>query len=509
MTEQVGQYEIKGVLGGGGMATVYRGEHVSGIGMTAAIKKLHPHLAEDDELRARLKIEAQALARLKHRNIVQLFDYVDADGACALVTELVEGRTLRAVMAEFTDWPMPTGLALLLFRQVLEGVGHAHRHACLHRDIKPGNIMVTADNQVKILDFGIANLIDTERLTSTGVAIGTPVYMAPEQLEGRHDLDQRADLYSLGMTLWEMLAGVGARPIGQRGWRLADEHLDALLDRQVPAPLVELVRKLVQEDREDRYMSCDEVLDALAAVVEGGGLDEESSLALAGVAGSASPDGLPTFEFEATAPGQRLGPIAQTVRSVTTPQGRARWGRGSLIATGLILLAVAVGLSQMFSDAGSTEGRIGGAEPEAAVAVAPAVRPISLLLQSDPAGAILSLDGEVLGNQGLTTTVPAIQKDYLLTASLDGFQPGSTVCRIGAIAIEAGSFRCTVPLQRLETEGPSAGSTESRAARSQPVPRPRASPRRESVDPVPPPAAEGGASGATPADRKPKIYKIE
>ncbi len=348
MTEQVGQYELKGVLGGGGMATVYRGEHVSGIGMVAAVKKLHPHLAIDEDLRARLKVEAQALARLKHRNIVQIFDYVDVDGSCALVTELVEGRTLRAVMGEFTDWPMPLSMALRLFRQVLEGVAHAHRHNCLHRDLKPGNIMVTSENEVKVLDFGIANLIDTEAITRTGVSIGTPVYMAPEQLEGRRDLDQRADLYSLGMTLWEMLAGHGARPIGERGWRLREHDIENLLNRDVPASLVSVVRRLVQEDRDQRYMNCEEVLQALSDIVDDGGLDEESRIALAGV-GPVTASELPTFEFEATAASKNTGPLTQTIIAKAAT-GLSGLNIGKLLALSLILLAVAADLSQLLGE---------------------------------------------------------------------------------------------------------------------------------------------------------------
>jgi len=436
------------------MATVYRGEHVSGIGMTAAIKKLHPHLALDEELRARLKIEAQALARLKHRNIVQLFDYVDVDGNCALVTELVEGRTLRAVMGEFTDWPMPLSLALLLFRQVLEGVGHAHRNNCLHRDLKPGNIMVTSENEVKVLDFGIANLIDTERLTSTGISIGTPVYMAPEQLEGRQDLDQRADLYSLGMTFWEMLAGAGARPIGERGWRLTESHLGALLDRQVPASLVEVVRCLVQHDRENRYTSCDEVLEALALVVDEGCLDEESRLALAGVGPATPSSELPTFEFESTRPAATTGPVTQTIRGGTEVLPTTSSAASSNPSVLLLVFVVAVLCFALWilwsgSVKVTTEADQQSSEPDSAQEVGLITATLPLSLRSDPPGAVLTLDGEELGDQAVTRTVPAREADYELSARLNGYRQATSVCSIGAEAIARGSASCTVALQKV------------------------------------------------------------
>ena len=463
MGERVGQYELKSVLGGGGMATVYRGEHVSGIGMVAAVKKLHPHLAVDAELRARLKVEAQALARLKHKNIVQIFDYVDLDGNCALVTELVEGRTLRAVMAEFTDWPMPLSMALRLFRQILEGVSHAHRHNCLHRDLKPGNIMVTKENEVKILDFGIANLIDTEAITRTGVSIGTPVYMAPEQLEGRRDLDQRADLYSLGMTLWEMLAGHGARPIGERGWRLGEDDIENLLAREVPSGVIDVVHRLVQVNREERYMSCESVLEALSDLVEGGCLDEESRVALAGVAPAIPSSELPTFEFEATAALGEVGPVNQTIIEQAA-SSLSKLSKGTLFAAAVVIVAVASQLYQMPADQEQVEGlessQAGGLSQDpndaatSGAATEQAVRMVSLLLVSEPTGATLLLDGEELGNETLIKKVLAEERDYLLTAELQGYHDGSMLCRVGSEALAKGSLRCVVPLRAVAVSKP-------------------------------------------------------
>jgi len=494
------------------MATVYRGEHVSGIGMVAAVKKLHPHLAIDEELRARLKVEAQALARLKHKNIVQIFDYVDVDGSCALVTELVEGRTLRAVMAEFSDWPMPLSMALRLFRQILDGVGHAHRHSCLHRDLKPGNIMVTSENEVKILDFGIANLIDTEAITRTGVSMGTPVYMAPEQLEGRRDLDQRTDLYSLGMTLWEMLAGHGARPIGERGWRLGDDHIEGLLDRGVPASLIQVVHRLVQVDRDERYTSCEEVLEALSDILEEGVLDEESCLALAGVAPMTTSSEAPTFEFEATQQSQRSTPITQTVlQGSTSMSGCLSKGMpvfGLLMAVGLSIgvyqgllggdkdgaTPAQVETSQGHDSVGALENSVGDAEELVSSETEGEVvqAQLSLLLLSDPPGAKLRLDGEELGDVALIKKVPAEEKDYLLTGEMDGYHKGSLLCRVDKDVIAEGTLRCAVSLVRI----PSARSTP------RPSSRPPDREQSSSVD-----EEQGLPAGTT--DDKPTIHKID
>jgi tRNA A-37 threonylcarbamoyl transferase component Bud32 len=314
--EVIGQYELKEVLGGGGMATVYRGVHVSGIGMTAAIKKLHPHLAVDSNLRKRLRVEAQALVRLDHPNVVRILDFVEEEDSCALVVELVEGRTLRAVMDDYDERPMPLALALLLFRQILVAVGHAHQHNCLHRDIKPGNVMVSDDNLVKVLDFGIASLVDQERLTQTGMSIGTPVYMAPEAiLNGMEALDERADVYALGVTFWELLAGKGARPIGQRGWRLEPEMVDDLLDKGVPETVIEVVKSMTELDVEQRLGSCDAILHALNWAME-----ESAQKGTDSVAGARAP--LPASPGSVDEPVHRAGEaIPRTLPFAGAPIG--------------------------------------------------------------------------------------------------------------------------------------------------------------------------------------------
>lgn|GEM_PF-2487978 len=277
--EVIGQYQLTDVLGGGGMATVYRGVHVSGIGMVAAIKKLHPHLALDAQLRARLKVEAQALVRLDHPNIVRILDYVDANDHCALVTELVEGDTLRTKIHNDGKKPMVPYAAVGLMKQILAGVGYAHSQKCLHRDIKPGNIMVTPDGVVKVLDFGIASLLDTERMTRTGVSIGTPVYMAPEQIDGMDGLDAAADIYSLGVTFWEMLAGPNARPIGQKGWRIGQPEFERLFELGIPQPLIDVVEAMTREDRSLRIATCSEALKAIEWAQEDSAADVSAPVA--------------------------------------------------------------------------------------------------------------------------------------------------------------------------------------------------------------------------------------
>ncbi len=340
MGEIIGQFELQEVLGGGGMATVYRAVHRSGIGMKAAVKKLHPHLAADAQLRKRLRVEAEALARLEHRNVVRLLDYVEEDGSCALVTELVEGHTLRKEIENDGLEPMPFDRAMHLFDQMLEGVGHAHSNQCLHRDIKPGNVMVTLAGEVKVLDFGIASLLDTERMTKTGVSIGTPAYMSPEQIDGMEGLDERADIYSLGVTFWEMLAGPGARE-RRTGWRLGPEGFERLRRQGVPQPLIDVIESMVDFDLERRPANIPAVKRAIAAALEALGepVDgastvawtppaEEATVALAGgqplvrgIAGvqAGSPLARARAQEQATADEGASGPPGSTDRGADPP----------------------------------------------------------------------------------------------------------------------------------------------------------------------------------------------
>ncbi len=260
MGDVVGQYELERILGKGGMATVWLGEHRSGIGLRAAVKILHPHLAADDTLRRQLLQEARALARLRHPNLVQLLDFVPAGDSLALVTELVEGRTLRAILkgSGALDWPQ----ALDVLRQLLQGVGHAHERDCLHLDLKPANLMVTPQGRLKVLDFGLAATLEDGRVANR-LEWATPAYMAPEQHDERDDLGPFTDLYSIGVVLYEMLLGGDARPRSGMVLRVQPGERQNLSDRSVPAALLDLLDSLLQLLPIRRPASC---ADALAAV---------------------------------------------------------------------------------------------------------------------------------------------------------------------------------------------------------------------------------------------------
>ncbi len=209
---QVGQvldkYELLERVGQGGMAIVYRGIDRQ-LKRVVAIKVLHKHLADYQEARDRFEREAQAVAKLRHENILEIFDYsgaeaADVAGSSYIVTEFIDGKTLKQ---QVTDRPITyPEIGAMIVLQVCRALAHAHAAGILHRDVKPENIMIRADGVVKLMDFGISHMVDLERLTVTGQLLGSPAYMAPEHVEGR-PLDFRTDVFAAGIVLYQLTVG--------------------------------------------------------------------------------------------------------------------------------------------------------------------------------------------------------------------------------------------------------------------------------------------------------------
>ena len=207
---KVGVYQILSLIGKGGMGTVYRGRHRSQPmaerqGGDVCIKTMHPQYADDQTYQRRFEQEAALGMNLDHPGLVKVHDLVMDAETLALVMEYVEGRSLADMIGHETG-PIPWARAWPMFKQLLEAVGYAHEHGIIHRDLKPENVMVTSDGQLKVLDLGIAKEAGSGA-TRTGSGMGTADYMAPEQHTDAKNVDERADIYALGMTLYEMLAG--------------------------------------------------------------------------------------------------------------------------------------------------------------------------------------------------------------------------------------------------------------------------------------------------------------
>ena len=184
-------YEIKSLLGEGGMGNVYLAEH-SHLGRKVAIKMLHPRLASNESLRKRFLNEASAMAHLQHPNIVGLLDYVESDDGLFLIMEYVHGEELDIHIREVSG-PIEEKKAKVLMAEILDAFDYAHKQGIVHRDIKPSNILMTQQGGVKVLDFGIAKMMDDDKsMTKTGTQMGTVLYMSPEQVRGEK-IDTRTD----------------------------------------------------------------------------------------------------------------------------------------------------------------------------------------------------------------------------------------------------------------------------------------------------------------------------
>ncbi|MCH9682950.1 MAG: protein kinase [Deltaproteobacteria bacterium] len=253
----IDKYDIIEEVGHGGMAVVYRGlDRV--LKREVAVKVLHPHLADRKESRLRLEREALAVAKLRHANILEIFDYSGPDAVESyIVTEFIHGMTLKQWVDDKLE-PRPAVAAMIIHRLCL-ALQHAHGGGIVHRDIKPENVMIRRDGVLKLMDFGIAQIIDDQKLTLTGQLIGSPAYMAPELISGR-PLDQRTDLFSLGILLYQL--ATGHLPFSGRN---PHEVLNRIADGDYPlavtvCPLVDrdledIIALALASDPDDRYQS--------------------------------------------------------------------------------------------------------------------------------------------------------------------------------------------------------------------------------------------------------------
>ncbi len=269
--EQILNYRILAKLGEGGMGTVYLAEHIQ-LARRAAIKALHVNLVNNAQIRARFKNEAATMAHLKHPQIVSLYDYLETAQGLYLIMEYVEGKPLDEYI-EKVSGPIPENRALRLFVKILDGFEYAHNQGVVHRDIKPSNLIITPDEEVKILDFGIAKLRDasSKSLTQAGTRMGTVLYMSPEQVKGQ-EVDRRSDVYALGITLFQMLTGKTPYDHAQATeYEVYDQIVNHLLPRakhfypNVSERMQSIIDRATAKNPKDRFQSCGEFKQILLA----------------------------------------------------------------------------------------------------------------------------------------------------------------------------------------------------------------------------------------------------
>jgi len=259
MISQLGRYEVLSELGQGAMGVVYKAKDPL-IDRIVAIKTINLGMAQEEkeEYEGRFYQEAKAAGRLNHPNIVTIYDVGKSEDIAYIAMEFLQGRELRDVLRE-NDGLLPVDQVLDMVAQVASGLAYAHEHGIVHRDIKPSNIMLIRDGHIKITDFGIARMASSAIRTQTGMVLGSPKYMSPEQVLGK-EIDQRSDIFSLGVMLYEMLTGE-APFVGDNVNSIMFQTLNLVpaapgtLNSKVPDMLNFIVAKALAKERDDRYQN--------------------------------------------------------------------------------------------------------------------------------------------------------------------------------------------------------------------------------------------------------------
>ncbi|WP_204962423.1 Stk1 family PASTA domain-containing Ser/Thr kinase [Microbacterium dextranolyticum] len=334
------RYEVGDLIGRGGMASVYRGRDVT-LGREVAIKILKRELAADNTFRTRFRLEAQAASRMSHPTIVRVYDAgedtrTEPDGSVRavpyIVMELVSGRLLKDIVE---DGPVPIADAIRYTDGILEALEYSHRAGVVHRDIKPGNVMVTASGQVKVMDFGIARAVSDSSSTvaETTSIIGTAAYFSPEQAKGE-PVDSRADVYSAGVVLYELLTGRppfrGDSPVAVAYQHVSETPMppSELVDA-VPRSLDAVVLRALAKDPFQRFQDAASFRAALEATRDGRAPSKKQVGAL-------------TSELYGSSPRQ-AAETARSLRQLSTDTTMTRTQQGPPVAwiwAGIAVLAV-------------------------------------------------------------------------------------------------------------------------------------------------------------------------
>ncbi|MBA4064389.1 MAG: hypothetical protein C0501_11880 [Isosphaera sp.] len=326
----VGAYKVLARIGHGSMGQVYLCEHLD-MRRKVAIKVLQARRARDEVALQRFDREARAAAALDHPNVVHALDVGCEGDLHYLVMEHVDGRSLKAVVME--DGPLPPRRAADHLRQAAAGLAHAHAAGLIHRDVKPSNLMVDRNGQVKLLDLGLARFADGDEELTRGVLLGSAAYMAPEQALDSHAVDARADLYALGATFY--LAATGRAPTPGAGVP-ADTKPPKGADPADFARLLAVLRKMADPDREKRYQTAAEVVAELTAWVP----PVAAAAPTPPPAAETDSDPLLDLDEDFTAAARAASRRREAERGKPAPPRRGRWRWPAAVGAGLAVAAV-------------------------------------------------------------------------------------------------------------------------------------------------------------------------
>jgi serine/threonine-protein kinase len=265
-----GRYQIIEELGKGGMGKVYKAQDTE-IKEKVAIKLIKPEVASDKKIIERFQNELKFARKISHRNVCRMYDLNKEERSYYITMEYVDGEDLKSMIRMMGQ--LSPGKAISIAKQMCEGLAEAHSLGVIHRDLKPSNIMIDKMGNAKIMDFGIARSIKAKGITGTGVMIGTPEYMSPEQVEGE-DVDQRSDIYSLGVILYEMMTGIVPFK-GETAFSIAMKHKTEMpsdpreINSQITEEISQVILRSMEKDKKRRYQGVDELLHVLNEIEEG------------------------------------------------------------------------------------------------------------------------------------------------------------------------------------------------------------------------------------------------
>jgi serine/threonine protein kinase len=266
----VNKYQIIEELGRGGMGRVYRVLDKQ-LNEEIAIKLIKPDIGSDKKTIERFRNELKIAHKIVQKNIGRMFDLNEDKGTYYITMEYVPGQDLKGLIRQ--SGQLAIGTTISIAKQICDGLVEAHKLGVVHRDLKPGNIMIDKEGTVRIMDFGIARSLEAKGITGAGVMIGTPEYMSPEQVEGK-EVDQRSDIYSLGVILYEMVTG--RVPFeGDTPFTIGMKHKGEIpknpkeLNSQISDDLNNVILKCLEKDKEKRYQSAREVRSELSRIEKG------------------------------------------------------------------------------------------------------------------------------------------------------------------------------------------------------------------------------------------------
>jgi len=394
---QIGRYQVIERVGKGGMGVLFRGMDPV-LDREVAIKLMLVDFSDDEEqMRPRFYVEARAAAKLQHRNIVTVFEFAEEGNTPFIVMEFLRGTSLSARM--ISPLPLPLDAKLDIISQLCDALHYAHEQGVVHRDVKPANVFLLTDGTVKLLDFGIAKMT-TSTLTRQGDVLGSASYMSPEQVRGSDTVDGRADIFSVGVVLYELLTGRKPFDADQPTATIVkilneDPTPIESLAPELPAQLVAAVNRALAKDPDDRFATAGElskelqwIRKAVGAAGDGAPLDETRF---------ASPTEIRSFQA-GLGKGERKTTTSRTAAKTAPPApSMPKWVIPAAAAAVVLVGVLAVMLmssrsNQPATAASAATGAPAAAAPAAAPA-APANVDVTLKIASEPAGAAVTLDG--------------------------------------------------------------------------------------------------------------------